>query len=84
MVPEKSAALIRDIAKDMYIPGSAHVGRRKQLGKSIDSETLAESRRYIKRSAELWGDLKLEALDVDVVMPYLFGLTGPGNGKTAF
>jgi hypothetical protein len=26
--------LIRDIARDMYIFGSAHVGRWKQLGKS--------------------------------------------------
>jgi integrase len=84
MVPEKSAALIRNIAKDMYIPGSAHVGRRKQLGKSIDPETLAESRRYIKRITGLWGGLKLEALGVDVVMPYLFGIDRSGKWKNRF
>jgi hypothetical protein len=54
-VPEKPNVLIRDIAKDMYIPGSAHVSRRQQLGKSIDHEPLVESRRYIKRIIGLWG-----------------------------
>jgi hypothetical protein len=77
--PEKPPVLIRDIAWDMYIPGSAHVSRRKQLGKSTDHETMAESRRYIKRITELWGDLKLEALGVDLVMPYLFGLDRSGK-----
>jgi integrase len=83
-VPEKPDVLIRDIAKDMYIPDSAHVSRRQQLGKSIDHETLAESRRYIKRIIGLWGDLKLEALSVDVVMPCLFGLDRSGKWKNRF
>jgi integrase len=84
MTPEKPDILIRDIAKDMYIPGSAHVGRREQLGKSVDHETLAECRRYIKQIMGLWGDLKLEALGVDVVMPYLFGFERSGKWKNRF
>jgi integrase len=68
----------------MYIPGSPHVGRRKQLGKSTDHETMMESRRYIKRIMELWGDLRLETLGVDVVMPYLFGADRSGKWKNRF
>jgi integrase len=83
-IPQKTEILIRDIAKNMYIPGSPHVGRRKQLGKSTDHETMTESRRYIKRIMELWGDLKLEALGVDVVMPCLFGLDYSGRWKNRF
>jgi integrase len=33
---------------------------------------------------ELWGDLQLEALGVDVVMPYLFGLDYSGKWKNRF
>ena len=74
--------LIRDIAKDMYIPGSGHVGRRGQLGKSTDLETMVECRRYIKRIIDLWGDTSLVA--VEVVMPYLFGLDRSGKWKNRF
>ena len=65
MIPEKSDVLIGYIAQNMYIPGSAHAGRRKQIGKSIDPETLAECRRYVKKIIGLWGDMKLSALSVD-------------------
>jgi integrase len=68
----------------MYAPGSAHVSRRQQFGKSIDLETMTESRRYIKRIMELWGWLKLEALDVDKVMLYLFGVPRSGRWKNRF
>jgi integrase len=84
MISGKPAILIRDIAEDMYIPGSAHVNRRQQLGKSIDHETMAECRRFIKKIIGLWGDIKLEALGIDVVMPYLFGLDRSGKWKNRF
>jgi integrase len=84
MIPEKPDILIRDITKDMYILGSAHIGRREQLGKSIDHETMVECRRFIKRIIGLWGGLKLEALGVDIVMPYLFSLDRSGKWKNRF
>jgi hypothetical protein len=72
MIPEKTAVLIKNIAQNMYIPGSAHVDRRRQLGKSTDPEILTECRRYIKKIIEFWGDLRPEALGSDVVMDRLF------------
>jgi integrase len=76
--------LIRDIARDMYRPGSAHMSRRKQLGKSIEPDTMLESRRYINKIVELWGDMPMAALSVDTVMPYLFGLERSGKWKNRF
>ncbi|MDR1957217.1 MAG: hypothetical protein LBQ30_10250, partial [Treponema sp.] len=35
---------IRDITRDMYIPGSDHIRRRKQLGKSTNPDTMTEGR----------------------------------------
>jgi hypothetical protein len=82
LAPEKPDVLIRDIVKDMYIPGSAHVGRRVQLGRSVDHETLAEGRLYINKDHRSMGGLKFEALGV--IMPYLFGLDQAGSGKPLF
>ncbi|MDR0584002.1 MAG: site-specific integrase [Treponema sp.] len=82
--PGKADILICDIAKDMFIPGSAHVGRRQQLGKSTDPETMAESRRYIDKIVSLWGGLRLETLNVELVMPFLFGLGRSGKWKNRF
>jgi integrase len=45
---------------------------------------MAESRRYIKKIIEFWGDLSLEALSVDVVMSYLFGAERSGKWKNRF
>jgi integrase len=84
VAPQKTEILLRDIAENMYIPASPHVSRRKQLGKSTDHETMSESRRYIKRIMGLWGDMKLESLSVDVVMPYLFGVNRSGKWKNRF
>jgi integrase len=45
---------------------------------------MAESRRYIKQIMALWGGLRLEALAVDVVMPYLFAAGRSGKWKNRF
>ena len=77
-------ATISEIADNMYIPGSAHVSRRIQLGKSAELETMAECRRYIKVIISLWGDLRLCDLAVDHVMPYLFNVKKSGKWKNRF
>ncbi|GHV79794.1 hypothetical protein AGMMS49944_15850 [Spirochaetia bacterium] len=84
VTPLGQGVLIRDIARDMYLPGSVHMSRRKQLGKSIELETMLEARRYVDKIVELWGDLPMAALTVDLVMPYLFNLARSGSWKNRF
>jgi integrase len=68
----------------MYIPGSPHIKRRDQLGKSIDLETMSECRGYINTIIQQWGKITLRDLDVDTVMPYLFNLNKSGSWKNRF
>ena len=75
---------IAEIAGEMYIPGSAHVNRRVQLGKSAEIETMLECRRYIKYIIALWGDIRLKDLDAAEVMPYLFASKKSGKWKNRF
>ena len=77
-------ATIREIAENMYIPESAHVSRRIQLGKSAEIETMIECRRYVKVIISLWGDMRLQDLGVDHVMPYLFSVKKSGKWKNRF
>jgi integrase len=75
---------IGEIAQNMYVPGSAHVKRRIQPGKSVAIETMAECRRYTKRIIALWGGMCLRDLGVDQVMPYLFNQEKSGKWKNCF
>jgi integrase len=68
----------------MFIPGSAHISRRLQLGKSINLETMAMSRHFIEIMIGLWGDVNLELLGVDMVMPWLFQDRRSGSWKNYF
>jgi integrase len=78
------AVTVSEIAREMYIPGSAHVNRRIQLGRAAEIETLAECRRLIKRIIGLWGDMPIRDLAVDHVMPYLFDIQKSGSWKNRF
>jgi integrase len=60
------------------------MNRRIQLGKAIQIETLAECRRFIKVITGLWGDMPVQALAVDHVMPYLFNVQKSGSWKNRF
>ena len=77
-------ATVAQIAEYMYIPGSAHVSRRIQLGKSAELETMVECRRYAKVIIDLWGNMRLQDLGVDHVMPYLFNAQKSGKWKNRF
>jgi len=83
-LPAVMPILIWKIAENMYIPGSAHVNRRRQLGKSTEMETMIECRRYIMHITELWGDLSIEELSVDLVMSHLFQDKHSGKWKNRF
>ncbi len=75
---------IKDIAKDMYIPGSIHVKRREQMGLKNTEATLAESRRYLERVVKQFGDMKLEDLTAKDVMTYLWELKYKSSWKNSF
>ena len=76
--------LLSDIAGTMYIPGSDHVDRRRQLGQSVEIETLAESRGYIKLIIEIWGSYALKNIDSEDVITYLFKMPRSGSWKNRY
>jgi integrase len=75
---------INDIAGKMFIPGSPHLDRRKQLGKSIETETILINRNFIKIILGLWGDRRLETLEAAEVSTYLFNRERSGSWKNSF
>jgi integrase len=81
---ENPIIFIGNIAKDMYIPDSAHVDRRRQLGKSIDPDTLKEARGYIDKIIEVWGDKDLNTLDPTDVTVRLFAVQRSGSWKNRY
>jgi len=75
---------IKDIARDMFLEGSAHVERRRQLGKSTCPRTMKESRGYLNHIIRQWGDLELAELLPETVMMYLFSVQKTGGWKNRF
>ena len=47
--------LVEDIAREMFIPGSAHVKRRGQLKKSVTTESLIANRVFMNHIIAMWG-----------------------------
>ena len=76
--------LVADIAKTMYIPGSDHVDRRRQLGKSTQIETLCESRVYVDYIIREWGDRNIKDVDPGSVVDYLFKIKKSGSWKNRY
>jgi len=76
--------LLRHIAEFMYIPGSAHVDRRRQLGKSVELQTLIESRAYIERIINEWGDSALADIDSEDVITHLLKINRSGSWKNRY
>jgi integrase len=76
--------LVREIAENMFIPGSDHVLRRKQLNKSVSLEVLGEMRVYIRYILKTWGDRMLKSLELDEVMNYLFSVKHSGSWKNRY
>jgi integrase len=81
---ENPDVLIKDIAGTMYVPGSAHIDRRRQLGKSTNIDTLLECRNYINLIIEKWGDKPLRSIEADTVVDYLFTVPRSGSWKNRY
>lgn len=76
--------LLSEIADTMYFPGSAHVDRRRQLGKSTDTETMLESRRYIEQILKQWGKTPLQNIETEEVLTHLFSIPRSGSWKNRY
>jgi integrase len=81
---EKSLALVRDIAKDMFIPGGSHMERITQLGRDLSAESIREMRLYIGKIIQDWGDVPLSALEPDDVVDFLVKKDRSYSWKTRY
>lgn len=75
---------IKDIAQSMFLPGSDHVKRRQQLGKTIKKETLKESRRFIEHIIDQFGQCDIMDLTPKMVVNYLFDVRRSASWKNQF
>ena len=70
---------IKDIAKDMFIPGSEHVERLVQHGRKLSRETLQRHRSMLDMIVKQFGDIELKALTTVMVDDYLRSLVKQGG-----
>lgn len=77
--------LIKDICKEMFIPGSMHLIRLAQHGTHLEPETLRRHRRTTKIIISLFGNIELKDLTVMMVDNFLTNDTKhKGSWKNAF
>lgn len=77
----REVATIREIAKDMFLPGSNHVKRRAAFGRGVLESTLKESRTYLEKIIEKWGSYDIRDIKVSDVGNYLLGVDRSGSWK---
>lgn len=82
--PKKETEILGEIAETMYLPGSDHLNRRSQLGKSTVKETMAESRSYINQIMLQWGKANIKSLTSSDIMSFLFNSNKSGRWKNRF
>lgn len=81
----KQHITIRDVARDMFVPGGEHVERLNMLGKKMSSKTMMNYRRFISLIVERFGDIYLENLTIPMVNGYLMSLTDKsGSWKNSY
>lgn len=68
---DRKVVLIKDICKNMFIPGSDHLERLSQHGKNVTIETCQRHRRTINLIIQLFGNMELKDLTVTTVDDYL-------------
>lgn len=77
----REVATIREIARDMFLPGSNHVKRRAAFGRGVLESTLKESRTYLEKIIEKWGSYDIRDIKVSDVGNYLLGVDRSGSWK---
>lgn len=81
---EEAGKTIREIARDMYLPGSEHVKRRAAFGKSVLPATMREARIYVDDIIARWGGVDLREVDVRAVSSYLVAAARSGSWKNRY
>ena len=76
--------LVEDIAKNMFLPGSAHIQRRAQLNKSVTEETMIANRVFMNHIIATWGRRPLRSLELDEIMNYLFSVDRSASWKNQY
>ena len=76
--------LVKDIASEMFLPGTMHVKRRQQLKKSVAEETLCANRVFMTHITAMWGDRMLRTLELDEIMNYLFNVDRSASWKNQY
>ena len=80
----KSGKTVREIARDMYLPGSDHVRRREAMGKSVLPLTMGSARGYLEDIIERWGGFDIERVDVAAVAAYLLDVKRSSSWKNHY
>lgn len=79
-----SSTLIKDIARDMYIPGSKHYLRRQQMGMSVELDLLLDSKRYLNYILGDFGEISIYDITVQKVMDKLWSIEKSSSWKNSY
>ncbi len=63
--------LIKNIAKDMYLPESEHLLRLQSFGRKISEKTRSQKRQHIELIIQTWGERSLVDLQISEIEMYL-------------
>lgn len=80
----RGVRLVREVAENMYLPGSEHVKRRAAFGRSVVEETLRDARIYIDSIIETWGDYDIRDIDVQSAGNYLISVERSSSWKKRY
>lgn len=77
-------ATIKEVAEFMYVPGSPHMERREQFGKTTSVKTILDGRNYVNLIIEKWGHLKITEIKTFQIQNYLLSLEKSGSWKNRY
>lgn len=75
---------VAQIAREMFIPGGAHVERMRQLGKPLSVETLKSSRFFVDAIVSQFGAKQICDIDVREIYNYLILQNRSGSWKSHY
>ena len=76
--------LIKNIAKEMYLPESEHIKRLESFGKRISEKTRAQKRQPIELIIKRWGEYSIKSLNIADVEKYLLENHHSGSWKNFY
>lgn len=82
---EENKIYLKDICKDMFIPGSDHLERLFQHGKKLSFKTIHQYRALLDLVVKVFGDIELKNITVTMVDEYLrTTIDRSGSWKNSF